>query len=94
MILVALSGVDNGIHFYILTEEGNLEFKTTVKGHVRSVNDLKFQPFGEEEMHLASGAKDNFVRIWKIYRSAHQEAKIKRFKVNDQGYSIKLESIL
>lgn len=78
--LVALSGVDNSIHLYELVDT-QLEFRTSVKGHTRQVNALAFTVV-QDHLLLASGAKDTYVRIWKIYATELIEPKVKRFKLD------------
>ncbi|CAD8065666.1 unnamed protein product [Paramecium sonneborni] len=92
-IFVVLSGVDTQIHLYIL-ENNQLQYKTSVKGHQRSLNHLQFNLRNENNLQLASASKDTYTRIWSIYKVDEIEAKIKCFRIDKQLYSFKLETIL
>ncbi|CAK66877.1 unnamed protein product (macronuclear) [Paramecium tetraurelia] len=90
---VALSGVDTQIHLYIL-ENNQLQYKASVKGHQRSLNHLQFHLKNQEYLQLASASKDTYTRIWSIYKINEVEAKTKSFRIEQQLYSFKLETIL
>ncbi|CAD8071421.1 unnamed protein product [Paramecium sonneborni] len=91
--LIALSGVDTQIHLYIL-ENNQLQYKTSVRGHQRSLNHLQFNLRDENNLQLASASKDTYTRIWSIYKIDEVETKIKSFRIDQQLYSFKLETIL
>ncbi|CAK71431.1 unnamed protein product (macronuclear) [Paramecium tetraurelia] len=92
-IFVALSGVDTQIHLYIL-ENNQLQYKASVKGHQRSLNHLQFFQKNQDYLQLASASKDTYTRIWSIYKVNEVEAKIRSFRIGQQLYSFKLETIL
>ncbi|KAI1304905.1 putative elongator complex protein 2 [Halotydeus destructor] len=99
--LIAYASGDECVHLDLLNLNTNvIDELILLSGHEDWVRAIDVQFSSDQVMTIASGAQDNFIRIWKIERAADDaktEINERMFNINDgqlRRFRVRLETVL
>ncbi|OCF55861.1 elongator complex protein 2 [Kwoniella mangroviensis CBS 10435] len=88
--ILAVGATDRLIRIYTLSPNNDFILSLTLEGHEDWIRCLSFTPYPsldqtKEDLFLASGSQDNFIRLWRVSTIPEQQAIQEEKKENGKG---------